>query len=55
MGVVVTFASVDALAVVVAAGHRGGNALLWIVGWIIALAVVAGAVYLSVRRRKTRR
>jgi hypothetical protein len=55
MGMVLTFASVNALTVTAATGHRGGNAVLWIVGWIIVLAVLAGAVYLSVRRRKMRR
>jgi hypothetical protein len=35
-----------------AAGHRGGRAVFWIVGWLAILAALVGAVVWIVRGRR---
>ncbi|HKE65698.1 MAG TPA: hypothetical protein VKB59_13760 [Micromonosporaceae bacterium] len=40
------------VAIVAASGtHHGGRAALWIIGWLVVLAVVVGVVAYLVRRR----
>jgi hypothetical protein len=35
-----------------AAAHRGGRAMVWIVGWLVILAALAGVVVWIVRSRR---
>jgi hypothetical protein len=41
----------DALSVMLAAGRGGGRAVIWILGWLIVLGVIVGAVIYAYRRR----
>ena len=38
----------------VATGGHGGRAWVWILGWLIVLAVIAGVVFYLSRRRRPR-
>jgi hypothetical protein len=41
----------DAIPLILAAGRGGGRAVIWILGWLIVLGAIVGAVIYTYRRR----